>query len=81
MRRAIAKIIQSRNSDISKATLLSQANKQFLHTTLALLMIVFALNTGLRQDELLSLEWSCVILLRRTILIRKTKNYNQTLFF
>ena len=38
-------------------------------------IIVFALNTGLRQDELLSLEWSRVNLLRRTILIRKTKNY------
>jgi site-specific recombinase XerD len=37
-------------------------------------IIVFALNTGLRQDELLSLEWSRVNLLRKTILIQKTKN-------
>jgi len=37
-------------------------------------IIVFALNTGLRQDELLSLEWSRVDLLRKTILIQKTKN-------
>ncbi len=37
-------------------------------------MIVFALHTGLRQDELLSLEWSRADLFRRTILIQKTKN-------
>ncbi|WP_261340990.1 tyrosine-type recombinase/integrase [Candidatus Scalindua japonica] len=37
-------------------------------------IIAFALNTGLRQDELLSLEWSRVNLLRKTILIQKTKN-------
>jgi len=37
-------------------------------------IIVFALNTGLRQDELLSLEWSRVNLFRRTILIQITKN-------
>jgi len=37
-------------------------------------IIVFALNTGLRQDELLSLEWSRVSLHRKTILIQKTKN-------
>jgi integrase len=34
----------------------------------------FALNTGLRQDELLSLEWNRVNLFRKTILIQKTKN-------
>ncbi len=37
-------------------------------------IIVFALNTGLRQDELLSLEWCRTDLTRRTILIRKTKS-------
>jgi len=37
-------------------------------------IISFALNTGLRQDELLSLEWDRVSLLRKTILIQKTKN-------
>ncbi|MFQ5788345.1 MAG: site-specific integrase, partial [Thermodesulfobacteriota bacterium] len=37
-------------------------------------IIGFALNTGLRQDELLSLEWSRVNLFRKTILIQKTKN-------
>jgi len=37
-------------------------------------IIVFALNTGLRQDELLSLEWNRVNLLRKTILISQTKN-------
>ena len=37
-------------------------------------IINFALNTGLRQDELLSLEWNRVNLFRKTILIQKTKN-------
>tara|TARA_B100000315_G_scaffold65051_1_gene59014 strand:- start:478 stop:4080 length:3603 start_codon:yes stop_codon:yes gene_type:complete len=40
MGRAIVKTIQSRNSDISKAVLLFQTNKQFLHTTLSFLIIV-----------------------------------------
>jgi len=37
-------------------------------------ILIFALNTGLRQGELLSLEWSRVDLFRKTILIQKTKN-------
>ena len=37
-------------------------------------IISFALNTGLRQDELLSLEWNRVNLFRKTILIQNTKN-------
>ena len=37
-------------------------------------IVVFDLNTGLRQDELLSLEWFRVNLLQRTILINKSKN-------
>lgn len=37
-------------------------------------IIVFDLHTGLRQDELLSLEWSRVDFSRKTILIQKTKN-------
>jgi len=37
-------------------------------------IIAFALNTGLRQGELLSLEWNRVNLFRKTILIQKTKN-------
>ncbi len=37
-------------------------------------MIQFALNTGLRQDELLSLSWSRVNMLRKTIIIQETKN-------
>ena len=37
-------------------------------------IIDFALNTGLRQDELLSLEWNRTNIFRKTILIKKTKN-------
>ena len=37
-------------------------------------IMVFALNTGLRQGEILSLEWSRVDFERKTILIQKTKN-------
>ncbi len=37
-------------------------------------IVVFDLNTGLRQDELLSLEWSRVSFTRETILINKTKS-------
>jgi site-specific recombinase XerD len=37
-------------------------------------IIVFALNTGLRQEELLSIEWPRVNPFRKTILIRNTKN-------
>ena len=37
-------------------------------------IVILLLNTGLRLEESLSLEWSRVNLLRRTILIRETKN-------
>ena len=37
-------------------------------------LVVFALNTGLRQNEQLSLTWSRVSLSRKNILIQKTKN-------
>ena len=37
-------------------------------------IIVFALHTGLRQDELLSLQWSRVNLFSKTIIIQETKN-------
>ncbi len=37
-------------------------------------MIVFAANTGLRQEEILDLQWSRVDLFRRTITLLKQKN-------
>ncbi len=37
-------------------------------------IVVFALNTGVRQEESLSLKWSAVNLLRKTALINNTKN-------
>ena len=37
-------------------------------------IILFNLHTGLRQDELLSLTWDRVDMIRKTILIKDTKN-------
>ena len=37
-------------------------------------IIVFDLNTGLRQDELLSLQWNRVDLFRKIIIIQESKN-------
>ncbi len=37
-------------------------------------IILFDLHTGLRQDELLSLQWSRVDLFRKVIIIQETKN-------
>jgi integrase len=37
-------------------------------------IVIFALNTGLRQGELLSLQWSRVNFIRKTILIQITKS-------
>jgi integrase len=37
-------------------------------------IILFALNTGMRQDEIFSLAWSEVDLLRRTVTVLKSKN-------
>lgn len=50
-------------------------------------IIIFALNTGMRQDEILSLKWSQIDLFRRTASLLVTKNkekrttpLNQTVF-
>jgi integrase len=40
-------------------------------------IIIFSLNTGLRQGELASLEWSRVDIAKETILVNKTKNGEQ----
>ena len=37
-------------------------------------IVVFALNTGMRQDEILSLEWPNVDLARRTVTVVRSKN-------
>jgi integrase len=37
-------------------------------------IVLFALNTGMRQDEILSLEWPDADLFRKTILVVKSKN-------
>ncbi len=50
-------------------TRLLASSPEWLHE-----IIVAALNTGLRKNELLSLEWSRVNFFRKTILIQETKN-------
>jgi len=37
-------------------------------------VVVFALNTGMRQDEILSLEWTAIDLFRKTVTVVKSKN-------
>jgi len=37
-------------------------------------IVVFALNTGMRQDEILSLRWPAVSLFRKTATVMKSKN-------
>lgn len=37
-------------------------------------IVTFALNTGMRQDEILSLEWQNAYLFRKTVLVVKSKN-------
>ncbi len=37
-------------------------------------IVIFALNTGMRQDEILSLEWPNADLFRKTVLVVKSKN-------
>ena len=37
-------------------------------------VVIFALNTGMRQDEILSLRWPNVDLFRKTMLVEKSKN-------
>src|SRR3989339_766727 len=54
----------------------AEDEKRLLENSLSWLkeIIVFDLNTGLRQDELLSLQWSRVDLFRKIIIIQESKN-------
>lgn len=40
-------------------------------------IVIVALNTGMRQDEILSLKWQDVDLVHRTLLVAKSKNGSQ----
>jgi integrase len=40
-------------------------------------IVLFALNTGMRQNEILSLKWSEVDLFRKTVSVMKSKNYEK----
>src|SRR3989337_1068203 len=54
----------------------AEEEKCLLNTSVSWLkeIIVFALNTGMRQDEILSLQWSQIDLIRRTATLLITKN-------
>ncbi|MCR4320966.1 MAG: tyrosine-type recombinase/integrase [Candidatus Brocadiaceae bacterium] len=54
----------------------AEDEKRLLENSLSWLkdIIIFDLNTGLRQDELLSLQWSRVDLFRKIIIIQESKN-------
>lgn len=67
----------------------AEEEKKLLDASLPWLreIIIFALNTGMRQDEILSLHWSQIDLFRRTVILLITKNkekrtipLNQTVF-
>ena len=52
-----------------------EARRLLSHSGLILRQIVtFALNTGMRQDEILSLRWPDVSMERRALVVMKTKN-------
>jgi len=72
----VSKVQKERENNAVDRWLTEQEERRLLENSPDWLrdIIVFALNTGLRQDELLSLEWSRVNLLRKTILISQTKN-------
>ncbi len=40
-------------------------------------IVIFALNTGMRQDEILSLKWQDVDMVRKTLIVVKSKNGEQ----
>ncbi|GAX62368.1 site-specific tyrosine recombinase [Candidatus Scalindua japonica] len=71
-----SKMSYEKENNVRDRWLTEEEEKRLLESSPGWLreIINFALNTGLRQDELLSLEWNRTNLFRKTILIKKTKN-------
>ncbi len=69
-------VTKNRENNERVRWLTKDEEKRILYNSPDLLkaIILFALNFGLRLQELISLEWSRVNLPRRTILIKETKN-------
>lgn len=72
----VSKIQKERDNNARDRWLTKDEEKRLLDNSPEKLreIIVFALHTGLRQDELLSLQWDRVDLLRKTIIIQESKN-------
>ena len=72
----ISKVKKERENNQRDRWLSEDEEKRMLESSSKRLwdIIVFDLHTGLRQDELLSLQWARVDLFRKTIIIQESKN-------
>jgi len=72
----VSKVTKERENNRRDRWLTSEDEQMLLENSPQWLkeIIVFALHTGLRQDELLSLQWSRVDLFRKIIIIQESKN-------
>lgn len=72
----VSKVQKERENNERDRWLTEDEEKRLLENSQKKLreIIVFALHTGLRQNELLSLQWDKVSLLRRAIIIQESKN-------
>ena len=72
----VSKVTKERENNRRDRWLTSEDEQMLLENSPQWLkeIIVFALHTGLRQDELLSLQWSRVDLFRKIIIIQESKD-------
>ena len=72
----VSKVTKERENNKRDRWLVHDEEKKLLENSAQWLkdIILFALHTGLRKDELLSLQWSRVDLFRKTIIIQETEN-------
>lgn len=72
----VSKVKKERENNQRDRWLTGDEEKRLLENSSKKLrdIIIFDLHTGLRQDELLSLQWARVDILRKTIIIQESKN-------
>src|SRR3989339_1283665 len=72
----VSKVPKEKEDNERDRWLNAEDEKRLLENSLSWLkdIIIFDLNTGLRQDELLSLTWDRVDLFRKVIIIQESKN-------